>query len=188
MAGNKISALGSNSTIAAGDLFPNVDVSDTSQGAAGTTKKSTAAQLATYMLNNPASGTTRAAAFQVVDGATALATGDGKAYIPIPSTLNGYNITSGAIQVIIKSTSGTPTVQVARGRQANATSDFTYSDVFSTKITIDANEYDSKDATTPMVVDTANDDLATGDVLRVDCDLAGTGAKGLTIRFIFTLP
>lgn len=130
----------------------------------------------------------RAITFQVIDGATALATGDGKAYIRIPSTLNGFNVTGVADSVVVKSTSGTISVQIARGRQANATSDFTYVDVLSTLLTIDANEYDSKDATTAAVINAANDDLATGDLLRVDVDGAGTGTKGLNISIICEKP
>ncbi|MBK9272802.1 MAG: hypothetical protein IPM48_14550 [Saprospiraceae bacterium] len=125
---------------------------------------------------------------QVIDGATALTTGDGKAYIRIPSSLNGMNIVGVAAQVIVKSTSGTPTVQIARGRQASATDDFTYADVLSTLITIDANEYDSKDATTAAVINASNDDLATGDVLRIDVDVAGTGTKGLQVTINCQLP
>lgn len=133
---------------------------------------------------------TRVIAWQVLDGATLLTTGDGKAYVRVPAALNGMNIIRVAASVIVKSTSGTPTVQVARGRQASPTSDFTYSDVLSvgTLCTIDANEYDSSTATTAMVVNTANDDLATGDVLRIDVDGAGTGAKGLNVTIEAQLP
>lgn len=77
---------------------------------------------------------------------------------------------------------------ITRGRQSSATSDFTYVDMLSTPITIDANEYDSKDAATQPVINTANDDLATGDVIRIDVDVAGTGTKGLNVSLSFQLP
>lgn len=125
---------------------------------------------------------------QVVGGATALATGDGQAYIRIPASLNGMNIIGVAAQVITTSSSGLPTVQIARGRQASPTSNFTYADVLSTLVTIDATEYDSKDATTPAVINASNDDLATGDVLRVDVDVAGTGTTGLQVTIECQLP
>lgn len=124
----------------------------------------------------------------VIDGATALTTGDGKAYIRIPTYLNGMNLISCAIAVIDKSTSGTPTVMLARGRQANATTAHAYVDMLSTALTVDANEYDSKDATAAAVIDTANDDVATGDLIRVDVDVAGTGTKGLIVTLTFQLP
>lgn len=44
---------------------------------------------------------------------------------------------------------------------------------------------DSDAAATPGVVNPANDDLATGDLLRVDVDTAGTGAKGLVVSIEF---
>jgi hypothetical protein len=125
---------------------------------------------------------TKAILVQVLDGATALTTGDGKAYIPVPPELSGYDIFWAGAQVITTSSSGTPTVQIARGRQAASTDNFTYADVLSTRVTIDAGEYDSKDAAAPPVVNTSNDDLLTGDVLRIDVDVAGTSVTGLNVR------
>jgi hypothetical protein len=60
--------------------------------------------------------------------------------------------------------------------------------MLTTKITIDANEKHSKDAATPAVIDTANDDVAYGDEIRVDCDVAGTGTLGLEIELVFATP
>ena len=37
-------------------------------------------------------------------------------------------------------------------------------------------------------LDAAEDDVVTGDVLRFDCDVAGTGAKGMELRLGFRLP
>lgn len=124
---------------------------------------------------------TRPFSVQVLDGATALTTGDGKAYWRIPASLNGIDVTGVAAQVIATSTTGTPTIQIARGRQATPTSNFTYTDILSTKITIDSGEYDAKDAATAAVIDTSNDTLNTGDVLRIDVDSAGTGTTGLNV-------
>ena len=132
--------------------------------------------------------TTRVVGIQVVGGATALSTGDGKAYLRIPAALNGMNLASANIQVITTSSSGLPTVQIARGRQATPTSNFTYADMLTTKITIDATEYDSKDAAAAAVIDTSNDDVVTGDVIRVDVDVAGTGTTGLNVTLTFQLP
>ena len=118
-----------------------------------------------------------------VEGAETLVVADGVAYMRVPSEWNGLNITAVAATLITAaSSSGTPTVQIARGRQANPTSAHTWADVLSTKITIDANEWDSKDATAAAVIDTSKDDLATGDLLRVDVDVSGTGAKGLIVK------
>ena len=84
---------------------------------------------------------------------------------------------------------GTPTITLERGRQSSPTSDYTWVDVLSTALTIDANEYDSKDATTPAVINTSNDDVATGDQYRrVNVDSAGTGTRGLGCRSQYQLP
>lgn len=130
----------------------------------------------------------KAIAIQVFDGATALTTGDGKAYFRIPSTLNGMDLVGAAAGVNTTSSSGTPTFQIARGRQSSATSAHSYVDMLSTRITIDASEYDSKDAATAAVINTSNDDIATGDLIRVDVDVTGTGTAGLNVNLIFRTP
>jgi hypothetical protein len=125
---------------------------------------------------------------EILYATTALTTGDGKAYIPIPAQLNGYNLTAAQIMVYDNSTSGTPTVQLARGRQANATTAHAFSDMLSTLLTIDANEFSSANAATPAVINASYDDLATGDLIRVDCDVAGTGTTGLYLMLTCSLP
>ena len=114
--------------------------------------------------------------------------GDGKAYARISSALNGYNLVSVAAAVVTKSTSGNPTWQVARGRQASATSAHTFVDMLSTPLTIDQDEYDSKDATTAAVINIDNDDVVTGDLIRLDCDVVGTGTANAVIELTFQLP
>lgn len=111
---------------------------------------------------------------------SAITTGDGKAHVFIPALLNGHNLVAAHAAVTTVSSSGTPTVQIANVTQA--------ADMLSTKITIDANEKTSYSAATPPVIDTGNDDVATGDELRVDIDVAGTGAKGLVVILTFEAP
>jgi hypothetical protein len=130
----------------------------------------------------------RAWSGEIVYATTALATGDAKTYIPIPAIVNGYNLTGVQIMVFAKSTSGTPTVMLARGRQANATTAHAFSDMLSTSLTIDANEFSSADAATAAVINSSYDDLATGDLIRVDCDVAGTGTTGLYLMLQADLP
>lgn len=118
---------------------------------------------------------------QVTDpSGSAITTGDGKAYITIPTELNGYNLVDADASVTGVSSSGLPTVQIA-----NVTDGV---DMLSTKITIDANENTSYTAATPPVIDTSKDDVATADILRIDIDVAGTGATGLTVILSFQLP
>lgn len=109
---------------------------------------------------------------------SALTTGDGKAYLRINSLLNGLNLTAVAAHVTTVSSSGIPTIQIANVTDTQ--------DMLSTKLTIDQSEKDSKDATAAAVIDTAHDDVATGDELRIDVDVAGTGTKGLIVDLTFS--
>lgn len=110
----------------------------------------------------------------------ALTTGDGQAYVTIPALLDGNNLTAVLASVTTVSSSGLPTVQIANVTQT--------ADMLSTKLSIDASAFNSIGATTPAVIDTANDDVATGDSLRIDVDVAGTGAKGLIVILTFEGP
>jgi hypothetical protein len=113
-------------------------------------------------------------------GGDAVSTGDGAAYITISSELNGYNLVDADASVTTVSSSGTPTYQIYNVTQT--------ADMLSTEITIDASENTSYTAATPPVIDTNNDDVATGDILRIDKDVAGTGEKGDTVILTFQLP
>lgn len=113
---------------------------------------------------------------KIIDDALTLQTGDGQAQIVIPSQWNGLNLTGVAAYVTTPSTSGLPTIQI---RNVNV------GDMLSTKLTIDANEYTSYTAAAPAVIDLALDNVATGNIVSVDVDVAGTGAKGLGIILVF---
>lgn len=118
-----------------------------------------------------------------------ISTGDGKFYLPpIPPALNGMNLVNVIVTVRTTSSSGTPTFQFARGRQANATSAHTYVDMLTTRVTIDAGEYSSINSSAAFVIDTSNDDLATGDIIRCDIDVAGTGTSDALVTFEARLP
>lgn len=110
----------------------------------------------------------------------AITTGDGKAYIRINSVLGGANLIAVAAHVTTVSSSGTPTIQVRNVTQT--------ADMLSTRITIDANEKDSATAAAAAVIDTGNDDVATGDEIAIDIDVAGTDAKGLIVDLTFAAP
>ena len=58
--------------------------------------------------------------------------------------------------------------------------------MLTTKLTIDASETTSYTAATAAVIDTAHDDVATGDLIAVDVDVAGTRRKGLGVVFTFS--
>ena len=108
-------------------------------------------------------------------GAT-VTTGDGKAYLTIPTEFNGMVLTDAQASVSTQSTAGVATIQIH-----NLTVGV---DMLSTRITIDQNEYTSYSAATASVVNAANDDVSTGNLIRIDVDVAGNG-EGLAVILTF---
>ncbi len=104
---------------------------------------------------------------------------DGLVGILIPPEYNGWEITDVIVAVTDKGVTGTTDVQVRRSR---AGADV---DVLSTKVTL-GDEWYIADG----VVNTANDDVATGDVLFVDTDVihSGTAPNGLFATIELTNP
>jgi len=119
---------------------------------------------------------------KLVDDATALSTGDNaaNAKFPIPQEMNGWNLVAAHAFVTTVSSSGTPTYMIHNLTDTN--------DMLSTAITIDANELTSYTAATAPAVNGATDDVVTGDMIRIDKDVAGTGEKGDGIILTFQLP
>ncbi len=134
----------------------------------------------TYVDNAVADIETRVVVLKVIADDTALTTGNGKMYFTVPIELNGWDLVTVGAHVYTVSSSGAITVQIH-----NLTDT---ADMLSTEITIDAGDKDSKDATTAAVIDTAHDDVATGDEIRIDVDGAGTDTEGLEIRMGFEKP
>lgn len=119
----------------------------------------------------------------VFDDSQDVATGDGAGDVfwRIPAALNGYNLVAVAAQVQTAGTTNTTDIQIHNVTQA--------ADMLSTKITIDSGETDSSTAATPAVIDAANDDVATGNQLRIDVDaVSTTEPKGLLVELTFQLP
>lgn len=101
----------------------------------------------------------------------AVATGDGKVGIPVDSSLDGFNVVNVQCNVYTKGVTGTTDVVLRRQRGA------TDVDVTSTAVTI-GDEYFAADS----VINTSNDDLATGDMLFFDVNAihSGTAPNGLS--------
>lgn len=116
------------------------------------------------------------------DPNTTPSTGDAQAHCVIPPDFNGYDIVSVLGAVTTVSSSGLPTMALRRLRSGSAV------DVLSTNVTIDTSEYTSATAATPPAINTSNDDLQTGDILLVDLDTVGTGAKGHQLLVGVRLP
>ena len=123
----------------------------------------------------------------ICGAATVLTVGDDKEGIVIPAKLAGFNVVKVVGNLRTKSSSGDITLQLSRGRRPDATTDYTWVDVCSTRPVIQANEYSSLTGTEALI-DTSNDDLQEGDMLRPDVDGAGTGAKGASMQLSFRKP
>ncbi len=117
----------------------------------------------------------------VFDFTANVAAGAGKFYIHIDSKLNHMNLVRTHAEVIIAGIGGATEIQIA-----NVTDSV---DILSTKLTIDSGETGSDTADAAAVINTANDDVATNDVLRVDVDtVSTTPPKGLIVTLSFRLP
>jgi hypothetical protein len=116
------------------------------------------------------------------------ATGDGKAFFRVPSSLNGTNLVVVTANVLTAGTTGTINVDIARCAAA-ATGNVcsgTVADMLSTNLTIDSGENSSSNAAAAAVIDTANDDVATGQIIRIDVDgVHTTPALGLLVNLEF---
>lgn len=120
-----------------------------------------------------------------VDFTTEIATGNGQAYFRVPTSMAGMNLVTIAGAVITAATGTgiqTITIQIHNLTQT--------ADMLSTELTIDEDELDSSTAATAAVIDGANDDVADGDMLRIDVDAipGTTGGSGLLISLGFRLP
>lgn len=103
---------------------------------------------------------------------------DGVFTFTIPSQFNGLQLTDADAIVHTVSSSGLPTVQIHNLTDAV--------DMLSTPITIDASEYNSFTAATQPVISVANCNVATGDRIRIDVDVAGTDTSGLDVILVFS--
>lgn len=128
---------------------------------------------------------------ECVPDATALTTGDGKCYFPIHPDLNTWVVVGVSAHVgAAVSSSGAVNVDidvcgaVATGIRCSGTN----RDLLSTNITIDANEDGTETAAAAAVINTSNDDLATGEWLRFNIDAAGTGTQGLYVTAVIQKP
>lgn len=104
-------------------------------------------------------------------------TGTGKFYITVPALLNGYNLTAAHAACITAGTAGTASCTIYN--MAGTVN------MLTTAITIDVNEYSSYTAAVAPVIDTNNDGVATGNILRFDVTAVTTGMKGLEYHLKF---
>jgi len=107
-----------------------------------------------------------------------LVVGNGKMFFTVPAYLAG-TIVDFDISVIHASSSGLVTVQAANcGSNPAAVG----TDILSVRATIDVNEWSSMTAATQPVITSGA--IVSGDVIRIDVDVIGTGALGLDVFFV----
>lgn len=120
-------------------------------------------------------------AWTVKDSDIVTAVADGKQAFIVPALMNGMNLTdcTAAVADLNGATSGDTTVVIRRVRGATAV------DMTSTGVTVAYTDYSASDE----VVDTANDDIATGDHIYVDVNAVTTAVqKGLSVTCTFVRP
>lgn len=126
---------------------------------------------------------TKSVQVYLIEKATALTVTDevGDWVFEVPDSMDGMNLVGVVATVRTAGTTGTQDFQVHNITQA--------ADMLSTKVTIDSTETSSRTAATAAVIDTANDDVAAGDLIRIDSDaIQTTPAQGLHVTLEFRLP
>lgn len=122
----------------------------------------------------------------------AVETGDGKFIFAIPIDLDRALLRYVNAFVTTESSSGLVTVQIFNTTASSSES--SELDMLLTPITIDANEFDAENATTPWEIDKTyfnygypetNNTVYYRQQLRIDVDTAGTGAMGLGVMLGF---
>lgn len=106
-----------------------------------------------------------------------VSTGDGKFTFSLTEDEDGLSLVKVFAYVTTVSSSGSITVQIHNVTQA--------ADMLSTVITIPVSTFNDNST---WVLDLANDDVALGNLIRIDVDSAGTGAKGLGVGIWFGNP
>lgn len=114
---------------------------------------------------------------QAYDQSTAVAVADQLVGFTVPASLNGYNLTAAIASVTDKGVTGTTTVMVEKFTGGVG------ADMLSTGITL-GDEFFAADG----VIDTDEDDVATGDTIYINVDTAhsGTAANGLFVTLTFS--
>lgn len=115
------------------------------------------------------------------DYTTNVDVANGMGYFDIPSDLNGMNLVEINAFVITAGTTNPTTIQIYN---------FTDSvNMLSTAMAIETGETNTITSATPGTIDTAHDDVATNDIIRIDVTgTSTTKAKGLVVRLGFALP
>ena len=114
--------------------------------------------------------------------ATALTVTDGLAYFHVPAGLNGMDLVEVHAEVFTAPAGSTATFELSKNGASTQ--------MLSTNITIDASETGSDTAATAAVIDTSNDNIATNDLIQINCTQIGssTAGSGLLVTMGFRIP
>jgi len=119
---------------------------------------------------------------EAFDAGTACSVADEVVGFVVPASMNGMNLTAAIVAVTDPGTASVAeTMDITIMKSTGATD----ADMLSTEITVTEAEYTAADG----VIDTAEDDVATGDVIYVNVDVVhgGTAANGLFVTLTFSL-
>lgn len=114
----------------------------------------------------------------VYDPSTSMSSGTAKAYFTIPPEYSGMNLTAAYARLYGTAASTAVIIDVNK----NATT------MFTTRLFIDAAEAGSNTSATAVVINTAQDDVVTNDLIDIDIDQANAATKGLFVRLTFQQP
>ena len=106
-----------------------------------------------------------------------VSVGDGRFIFAISKDMDVYNLVLAEAYVTTVGSSGTALIQLRNISQTT--------DMLSTRINIDPNEFHSKDASTQPVINLLADDVAWADRIAIDVDAIGSGSKGLGVNLTF---
>ncbi|MBU2479515.1 MAG: hypothetical protein KJ760_00330, partial [Proteobacteria bacterium] len=121
---------------------------------------------------------TEPVAWTIHDSDVDTAVADGKQFFAVPAYMNGWELVDvvASVSDLNSAASGATTVVIRRVRGATA------ANMTSTGVTVGFGEYTASDE----VVDTSNDELATGDKIFVDIDTVCSPVhKGASVTAIF---
>lgn len=107
------------------------------------------------------------------DESTAITVGTSKITFRVPYAITLYQVPRASLSTA--STSGNPAIDI----NVNGTS------IFSTVLTIDANEKTSTTATTSAVMTSSTINVVDDAEITIDVDTSGTGAKGAKVMLYF---
>lgn len=175
-------------TVVAGDVTAIVDLATT--GAAGKIEIATAAEISAGDANlavtpeelRQSDFGLRSPILQSIADGTTHDVADAKQHFPTPEWLAGWNLIDVRVYVVTPGTvGGLFSVQIYNLTQT--------ANMLSTVCSVDPTEYSSDDAVTPVVIDTNEDDITQGDVLRIDFKaIHNTPGSGCYVELVFQLP